>query len=157
MTTLTDNDTRVRLLRSTPPSGSHLSLSPEHPGGPRPPRCVCRLSPQGGPRMGPALSPPSPCCMCLRIGRPRGPAARIRVRVYRPHHTAGPPRRFTTGCRPVVARGEHSQGGSDPSPANDTCVGLVARPVRWPSVFEASRWGVTGRSGLFFDLRRAVH
>ncbi len=58
-------------MRSSPPSGSHLSLSPEHLGGPRPPRCFCRLSPQGGPRMGPALSPPSPCCMCLRIGRGR--------------------------------------------------------------------------------------
>ena len=82
--------------------------------------------------MGPALSPPSPCCMCLRIGRPRGPAARlgIRVRVYRPHYTAGPPRRFTTGCRPVVARGEHSQGGSDPSPANGTCFGLGAWLIR---------------------------
>ena len=130
VTTLTDNDTRVRLLRSTPPSGSHLSLSPEHPRGPRPLERVCRLSPQGGPRMGPALSPPSPCCMCLRIGRPRGPAARIRVRVYRPHYTAGPPRRFTTGCRPVVARGEHSQGGSDPSPANGTCFGLGAWLIR---------------------------
>jgi hypothetical protein len=80
--------------------------------------------------MGPALSPPSPCCMCLRIGRPRGPAARIRVGVYRPHYTAGPPRRFTTGCRPVVARGEHSQGGSDPSPANGTCFGLGAWLIR---------------------------
>ena len=100
--------------------------------------------------------PPRVACAFTSAGR-EGPAARNRVRVYRPHYTAGPPRRFTTGCRPVVARGEHSQGGSDPSPANDTCVGLVARPVRWPSVFEASRWGVTGCSGLFFDLRRAVH
>jgi hypothetical protein len=59
-----------------------------------------------------------------------GPAARIRVRVYRPHYTAGPPRRFTTGCRPVVAREGHSQGGSDPSPANDTCFGLGAWLIR---------------------------
>ena len=123
VTMSTDSYTRVRALRSSLPSGSHLSLSPEHPGGPRPPRCFCRLSPQGGPRMGPALSPPSPCRMCLRIGRPRGPAARIRVRVYRPHYTAGPPRRFTTvtGCRPVVPRGRHARRGSDPSPVHGTC------------------------------------
>jgi hypothetical protein len=134
-------ETQVRLLRSSPPSGSHLSLSPEHPGGPRPPRCVCRLSPQGGPRMGPALSPPSPCCMCLRIGRPRGSCR------AKPCEGPSPPlygrpspslhNRLQTGCGP---RGAFA-GRERPVSANDTCVGLVARPVRWPSVFEASRWG----------------
>ena len=80
--------------------------------------------------MGPALSPPSPCCMCLRIGRPRGSCR------AKPCEGPSPPlygrpspslhNRLQTGCGP---RGAFA-GRERPVPANGTCFGLGAWLIR---------------------------
>ena len=101
----------------------------------------------------PCPRPPRVACAFTTAGR-EGPTARIRVRGYCPHYTAGPSRRFTTGCRPVVPRGRHARGGCDPSPVHGTCFGVVAWPIRWPERLRGQPVGVTGCSGLIFDRRR---
>ena len=107
-----------------------------------------------GPRMGPALSPPSPCCMCLHDSGPRGSRRANPCEGLMPSLYGRSPRRFTTGCRPTVPRGRHARRGSDPSPVHGTCFGVVAWPIRWPERLRGQPVGVTGCSGLFFDRRR---
>ena len=94
-----------------------------------------------GPRMGPALSPPSPCCMCLHDSGPRGsrranPCEGLMPSLY----GRSPPslhNRLQTDCAPREACTERER----PVTRARHMLGVAARPIRWPCVVEASRWG----------------